>query len=76
MPASRRTATAVNALRPLAEYLPARLGVTEQRWYQMGRTGLVLVVRLGRRVMVDPQQIEAWIASGGKSLPGGWRRER
>ena len=34
-------------------------------------------VRVGRQVRVDSEQLAAWIAGGGRALPGGWRqRER
>jgi hypothetical protein len=48
---------------------------SEQRAYQMIRAGLLPSVRIGRRIYVDPAQWETFKASGGKSLPGGWRKE-
>ena len=33
------------------------------------------VVRLGRLLRFDAERLEAWLAAGGESLPGGWRQE-
>jgi hypothetical protein len=33
-----------------------------------------VIVRLGRRVLVNPEKLSEFIAGGGKALPGGWRR--
>jgi putative molybdopterin biosynthesis protein len=51
------------------------LGVSVQRAYELGRIGLLPVVRLGRQMRVDRRRLEDWVASGGQALPGGWRRE-
>jgi hypothetical protein len=45
----------------------------------MVRAGILpsgVVVRLGRLIRVDPSRLEDFIASGGKTLPGGWRKEK
>lgn len=34
-----------------------------------------VIVRLGRRVLVNPERLSEFIAGGGKALPGGWRRQ-
>ena len=55
-----------------------RLGVTDQRFYDMVRDGIIsapVIVKLGRTVMVNPEELEGWIAAGGTALPGGWRRK-
>jgi hypothetical protein len=39
------------------------------------REGILPVVRLGRQIFVDPDRLEEFIATGGKALPGGWKRE-
>lgn len=52
-----------------------RLSVSVQRVYEMARLGIVPCVRLGRTVRFDPAAIEGYVASGGKALAGGWRRE-
>lgn len=52
-----------------------RLKISEARVRELGRLGLLPVVRLGRQVRVDPERLDAWIAEGGQALPGGWRRE-
>ncbi len=51
-----------------------RLRVSLQRAYEMGRTGLLPVVRLGRQMRVEEGRLAAWIEGGGRALPGGWRR--
>lgn len=51
------------------------LNVPVERAYSMAREGLIPVVRLGRQVRLDPDQLEAWINEGGKALPGGWKYE-
>ncbi len=53
----------------------ARLNVPLSRCYEMARSGLLPTVRLGRQIRVDPDRLQAWIDEGGRTLPGGWRRE-
>jgi hypothetical protein len=60
-----------------ADFGARRLGVDLQRFYGLVRLGILppgVVVRLGRRISVNVGELEAFIASGGASLPGGWRR--
>jgi excisionase family DNA binding protein len=51
-----------------------RLCVSLQRAYEMGRCGLLPTVRLGRQIRVDEAQLMSWIQSGGRALPGGWKK--
>ena len=51
-----------------------RLGISLQRTYEMGRLGLLPVVRLGRQIRVEEGRLASWIESGGRGLPGGWKR--
>jgi excisionase family DNA binding protein len=51
------------------------LQIKYQRAAEMARTGLLPVIRLGRQVRVCPDQLEAFMAQGGRALPGGWRRQ-
>jgi putative molybdopterin biosynthesis protein len=51
-----------------------RLGVSLQRAYEMGRTGLLPTVRMGRQIRVEEGRLMSWIESGGRALPGGWKR--
>ncbi|RPJ32472.1 MAG: DNA-binding protein [Planctomycetaceae bacterium] len=51
------------------------LKVSRQRAYELCRTGVVPHVRLGRQIRVHPGQLQEWLANGGRSLAGGWRRE-
>lgn len=57
------------------DYPVARTGMSKWQVYEYCRLGIFPHVRIGKRVLFDPDQIEAWIANGGQALPGGWRRE-
>lgn len=49
------------------------LDVPEERVYKMAREGLIPVVRVGRQLRIDPEQLSKWISQGGKTLSGGWK---
>jgi excisionase family DNA binding protein len=51
-----------------------RLGISLQRTYEMGRLGLLPVVRLGRQIRVEEGRLASWIENGGRGLPGAWKR--
>lgn len=51
-----------------------RLGVSLQRVYEMGRLGLLPLVRLGRQIRIEEGQLTSWVEGGGKGLPAGWKR--
>jgi excisionase family DNA binding protein len=51
------------------------LSVTKARAYELARQRLIPAVRLGRQWRVDPHRLQEFVATGGCSLPGGWRRE-
>ena len=51
-----------------------RLGISLQRTYEMGRLGLLPVVRLGRQIRVEEGRLASWVESGGRELLGGWKR--
>ena len=55
----------------LAEFLDVPL----PRAYELLRSRQVPAIRLGRQIRVDEDQVREYCASGGRSLPGGWRRE-
>jgi len=57
------------------KWCAGRLGVSYARAAELVRQDLLPVVRLGRQIRVNPAALEAFISAGGKSLPGGWRRE-
>lgn len=60
-------------------YAAQRLNISEQRVYQLVREGVLpdgVVVRLGRQVRIDPDQLEDFIRKGGRALAGGWKKER
>jgi len=52
------------------------LRISYARAAELARTGLLPgVVHIGRQVRINADSLEAFIASGGKALPGGWRRK-
>jgi Helix-turn-helix domain len=55
-----------------------RLGISPGRFYDLVRNGIFppgVVVRLGRHIHINPGRLDQFIESGGKALPGGWRKE-
>ena len=42
--------------------------------FEMGRCGLLPTVRMGRQIRVEEARLMSWIESGGRALPGGWKR--
>lgn len=51
-----------------------RLRIRTQRVHELIRLGLLQPVFLGRQVRVAMDVLEEFVRSGGKRLPGGWRR--
>lgn len=51
------------------------LGVSVDQAYSLARNGILPVVRLGRMIRVDEHTLEQFIASGGRTFEGGWRKE-
>jgi hypothetical protein len=49
-------------------------GIRANQLASLVRDGVLKCVRVGRRVMYDREVLDAFIAGGGKGLPGGWRR--
>lgn len=45
-----------------------RLSVSRARAYELARNGLLPVVRLGRQLRVDPEQLDEWLKAGGRGL--------
>ena len=55
-----------------------RLNVPIASFHQMRREGILpagVTIQVGRRVRVDLDALELWIAAGGRAFAGGWRRE-
>ena len=44
----------------------ARVAVSTDALYELVRSGRIPAVHLGRRVRLDPAQLESWIAQGGR----------
>lgn len=53
----------------------AILGISVERTYALAREGILPVVRLGRQIRLDPEQLDNWISRGGQALPCGWKYE-
>jgi excisionase family DNA binding protein len=51
------------------------LDLSEYQVLAYARAGIIPHVRLGRQVRFDPAALEEFINNGGKSYPGGWKRE-
>ena len=51
------------------------LDIPEDRVYTYSREGIIPTVRCGRVLRWSEKQIMDWIEGGGKSYPGGWRKE-
>lgn len=51
-----------------AGQVAAVLRVTPNRVYELVRSGLLPVVRLGRQVRIDSLALDKWIATGGAEL--------
>jgi putative molybdopterin biosynthesis protein len=51
------------------------LRVPIPRAYGLARNGIIPVVRIGRQIRIDPEQLSDFISNGGRALAGGWRRE-
>lgn len=49
--------------------------VGKQRVYALCRLGILPHIRLGRSVRFDASQLESFMNSGGRSFPGGWRKD-
>lgn len=51
------------------------LGVPTKSVYQIVSDGHLPSVRIGRRIRFRPTDVQAFIAKGGFTYAGGWRRE-
>ena len=50
------------------------LKVKKHRVYELARLRLLPAVHLGRQLRIDEQRLREWIANGGSSLAGGWKK--
>jgi excisionase family DNA binding protein len=55
--------------------LEGEFGINRKTALSLVRDKVLPAVRVGRKILFDRQQIERFVASGGKGLAGGWRRE-
>ena len=58
-----------------ADEVAERLRVKVARVYELGRIGALPTVRIGRLIRFAEPALDDYIAGGGHTLPGGWRRE-
>ena len=58
-----------------ADEVAEMLEVSEDRVYQLVRENILPHVRLGRQVRFSAELLNNFIANGGKTWPGGWRKE-
>jgi excisionase family DNA binding protein len=52
-----------------------QFGLSKQAIYNYANQGILPCVRIGRHIRFRLEDIEAFIASGGKALDGGWKKE-
>ena len=45
------------------------------RVYEAIRLNLLPAVHIGRQVRIEEQSFQAWVAHGGKTHPGRWKRQ-
>ncbi len=52
------------------------LRISYRRAAQLARDQVLPTVKLGRQVRISPRALAHFVANGGRSLAGGWRREK
>lgn len=57
------------------EDVAQRLNTSNARIYDIVRSGHLSAVRIGRQLRFTDEAVDSYIAQGGHTLPGGWRRE-
>jgi len=57
-----------------AEQVAEIFGESRDWTYKVAREGIIPSVRVGRKVKFSEKAINEFIESGGKALPGGWKR--
>lgn len=56
--------------------MAAWIGLPKSTIYDLARENRIGgIVRFGRRLLFDVDELERWIRNGGEALPGGWRME-
>lgn len=58
-----------------AEEVAVLLGLPIQRVYALVRDRILPAVRLGRAIRFSSARLKEWVAAGGQSHPGGWRKK-
>lgn len=51
-----------------------RLNLDANSVYRLSREQILPCVRIGRTIRFDPDVLEEWIRSGGKSWSNGWKK--
>lgn len=57
------------------EDVASLFSLTEERVYTLAREGILPVVKIGRQLRFAETAINEFVAKGGKSWSGGWRKE-
>lgn len=57
------------------EEVAEMLDCSEYRVYTLAREQIIPSVRLGRQLRFSADALNEFITNGGKSFPGGWRKE-
>jgi hypothetical protein len=50
-------------------------GIKNRSLIGYAKHGVIKAVRVGRQIFYDRLSLDAFIESGGKAFPGGWKRE-
>ena len=52
-----------------------KLDITEYQLYAKTREGIIPAVKIGRMIRWNEEALNDFIQAGGKSYPGGWKKE-
>ena len=52
-----------------------KLDITEYQLYAKTREGIIPAVKIGRMIRWNEEALNDFIQVGGKSYPGGWKKE-
>lgn len=67
----KRAISAAEAGKYLSTSLDLPRPISPQRMWHCARTGIIPVIRIGRRVWFNTEQLDAFIATGGSGYPTG-----
>jgi hypothetical protein len=67
----------IEKLEPL-RYVSTKIPLSDQQIGALVRENFFpagVVVRMGRRIFINPQKLDEFLQAGGKPWPGGWKRK-